>query len=131
MRYPVLERAALVQAVGLPVQGEPDTGPHQWVGAQPVGQHHAGVDQFLQLDALRVQRGGVLLVEHALGEVFLGLEVEVEGTLGDFGHPEDLGDGGGLVALLLEDVGGRFEDLPAGADRSVLLGHSRPFPGLR
>ena len=49
------------------------------------------------------------------GQEHFGLagEVEVEGAAGDAGGGDDVGDGGGAVAALGEDGGGRYEELAA------------------
>lgn len=121
---PAEEGAGAVEVLGVLVHGEADAGADHGVGLEAVGVEEDFVGEFLEFAGA----GGdeellVLLVQDALGEVFLGGEVEVEGAFGDACGLEDFGDGGSLIAAFFEDLGGCCEDGLAGADGAVLFRH--------
>jgi hypothetical protein len=108
----------------LQVGREPDPREQHRLPGQPLGQRHARVHPFLQLQFPGdVVLGGHLLLQHTAGERSLGVEVEVQGALGHAGPVEDLGDGGGRVATLGEHRGGGFQNSTSGPDSSLLLSH--------
>lgn len=94
-------------------------GPDHGVGLQPVGLEHHYIHDLLHFgDAGRNDDALVLLGEDALRQVFLGVEVEVQGALGDSCLVEDLGDRGRLVPVFLEDLGRCRKDRLTGTDGS-------------
>lgn len=124
---PVEEGAAAVESLGLLVEGEADSCADHGVGLEAVGVEEDGVGELLHFaGAVGDGQALVLFVQDAVGEVFFGGEVEVEGSFGDAGGGEDFADGCGLVAVFFEDLGCCQQDRLSGADRPVLLHHVGP-----
>lgn len=103
------------------VDGQPDRGAEQGFPGQPVGEQECYVHPFLQLEGLRGDPvRGHRLLEDTAGQLLLRREVEVERTPCETGPVEDRGDRGGVVTVLVEDLGGGFQEDSARADRPLL-----------